>query len=53
MREDQNIQTSIFKATDIIGETGISEEFVFRDEETDIEAEAIGTSALDEMFGRP
>ena len=50
MMGHQHIQTSTYTAADIVAETGISEELVFRDEETDVEAEAIGTNILNDML---
>ncbi len=50
MMGHQHIQTSTYTAADIVAETGISEELVFRDEETDVEAEAIGSNILNDML---
>ncbi len=50
MMGHQHIYTSTYNASDIIAESSIPEEHIFRDEETDVEAEAIGAAVLEEML---
>lgn len=50
MMGHQHIHTSTYTAADVVSEKGIPEEHIFRDEETDVEAEAIGTNVLSGML---